>query len=150
MVEPSEGVVGSAPDANLRIETVRWNGRGRVALIGEIDLSNVHDAEAALANKASSGTPLTLDFIGLSYLDSQGAAMLFRLARRARLNGGSLAVGNPPGLVRRTCWPGGFSPFPLPQARSVSVMVARAFPPCRKPPKCLRDVSRTDNRTSLS
>ena len=74
---------------------------GRVALVGEIDLGNVHDVEAALTDLASSGTPLTLDVIGLSYLDSQGVAMLFRLARRAELNGGSLAVANPRGLVRR-------------------------------------------------
>ena len=100
MVEPSRGVADT-PDTNLRVEPVRWNGKGRVALIGEIDLSNVHDAEAALTDKASSGTPLTLDLVGLSYLDSQGVAMLFRLARRAQLNGGSLAVVNPRGLVRR-------------------------------------------------
>ena len=100
MIEPSEGVVESERDVQLRIETVRWNGRGRVALIGEIDLSNVHDVEAALTDMASSGTPITLDVVGLSYLDSQGVAMLFRLAKRARLNGGSLALANPRGLVR--------------------------------------------------
>jgi anti-anti-sigma factor len=97
----TESIDPGARGTNLQVVPVHWNGQGRVALIGEIDLGNVHDAEAALTDMASSGRPLTLDVVGLSYLDSQGVAMLFRLARRSRLNGGSLAVVNPRGLVRR-------------------------------------------------
>ena len=97
----AEHIDPRARGTTVQVVPVRWNGQGRVALIGEIDLGNVHDVEAALTDMASSGTPLTLDVVGLSYLDSQGVAMLFRLGRRARLNGGSLAVVNPRGLVRR-------------------------------------------------
>ena len=93
---------GGPPDGpRVRIEPVHWDGQGRVALIGEIDLGNVHDVEAALADMASSGTPLTLDVVGVSYLDSQGVAMLFRLARQARDRGGMLTVANPQGIVSR-------------------------------------------------
>jgi len=85
----------------VRIETVHWNGTGRVALIGEIDITNVADAETTLSALASRGTPLTLDLVGLSYLDSQGVGMLFRLAQRADGNGGTLTLANPRGIVRR-------------------------------------------------
>ena len=80
----TESVGPRASGTRLQVVPVRWNGQGRVALIGEIDLANVHDVEAALTDMASSGTPLTLDVVGLSYLDSQGVGMLFRLARDER------------------------------------------------------------------
>jgi anti-sigma B factor antagonist len=88
-------------DANVRVELAHWDGYGRVAIIGEIDLSNVRDVEASLRDIASSGTALTLDLIGLTYLDSQGVSMIFRLAKRAQLNGGTLTLANPRNLVRR-------------------------------------------------
>jgi anti-anti-sigma factor len=85
----------------VRIETVHWNGAGRVALIGEIDISNVADAETTLCDLASRETAVILDLVGLSYLDSQGIGMLFRLAKRVGLNGGTLTLANPRGIVRR-------------------------------------------------
>jgi anti-anti-sigma factor len=94
-VEPPPG------RTSLQLVPVCWAGQERVALIGEIDLGNVEDVEAALTAMALSGAPLTLDVAGLSYIDSQGVSMLFRLARQADRNGGSLAVVNPRGLVRR-------------------------------------------------
>ena len=75
--------------------------RGGSSLIGELDLANVGDTESALAAHASSGTPLVLDFSRLTYLDSQGIGMLFRLSDQAALNGGSLTIANPSGIVRR-------------------------------------------------
>ena len=42
-----------------------------------------------------------MDLIGLTYLDSQGIAMLARLAERARMNGGMLKLANPRDIVRR-------------------------------------------------
>jgi anti-anti-sigma factor len=85
----------------VTVEPVVWAGEDRVALIGEIDMSNAREVEAALADRTSSGGPLTLDLVGLSYLDTQGVAMIFRLARRAGLNGGTITLANPRGLVRR-------------------------------------------------
>ena len=97
---PSDGVNDPAP-TQVAIEVVHWNGHGRVALVGEIDVSNVRDAEAGLIDMASAGTPIVLDVVRLSYLDSQGVAMFFRLARRAKVNGGTLTIANPQGIVRR-------------------------------------------------
>jgi anti-anti-sigma factor len=85
----------------VEIEPVHWEGQGRVALIGEIDIANVAGAEATLTPMATLGAPLVLDLVGLTYCDSQGVAMLFRLARLARDNGGSLTVANPQGIVSR-------------------------------------------------
>ena len=84
-----------------RIQIVPSARGDRVALIGQIDLDNARETESALIDAASSGGPLTLDLLGLTYLDSQGVAMLLRLAERARLNGGSLTLANPRGMVLR-------------------------------------------------
>ena len=92
---------GGRPDGpRVRIEPVQWDGEGRVALIGEIDIANVDDAEAALTPMAASGAPLVLDLVGLTYCDSQGVAMLFRLARQA-----PTAVARSPLPIRRASCP---------------------------------------------
>jgi anti-anti-sigma factor len=85
----------------LRIEPVHWYGDGRVAIVGEIDIGNVAAAEAALAPMAERGSQLVLDVVGLTFCDSQGVAMLFRLAQRAEEHGGSLTIANPHGIVQR-------------------------------------------------
>jgi anti-sigma B factor antagonist len=85
----------------LRIEPLHWDGHRHVALIGEIDLANVGDAEAVLELMAKRGLPLVLDCAGLTYCDSQAIAMMFRLAEQARDGGGSLTLANPRGIVRR-------------------------------------------------
>ena len=100
MAIPSDGVDRPAP-TQLLIEAVHRNGHGRVDLVGEIDVSNARDAEARLIDMVSAGTPVVLDVGRLSYLDSQGVAMLFRLVRRAKANGGTIAIANPQGIVRR-------------------------------------------------
>ena len=96
MVEPPD-----SSDPNPRIQIVHSERGDRVALIGQIDLANARETESALIDAASDGGPLTLDLLGLTYLDSQGVAMLLRLAERARLNGGSLTLANPQNMVRR-------------------------------------------------
>jgi anti-anti-sigma factor len=101
MIRAADKFEGRSTGSVVRIDPVHWDGHGRVSVIGEIDLSNVRDAEAALSHMVCGGTPLTLDLIGLSYLDSQGVAMLFRLAARARGEGGSLTLANPQRIVRR-------------------------------------------------
>ena len=100
MAIPSDDV-DVPPPTRVAIEAVDSNGHGRVALVGEIDVGNVRDAEAGLIDMASAGTPIVLDVARLSYLDSQGVAMFFRLARRAKVNGGLLMIANPRGIVRR-------------------------------------------------
>ena len=58
---------------SLQVVPVRWNGQARVALIGEIDLGNVHDVEAALTDIASSGITTHL---------GRGRLVVHRLAGR--------------------------------------------------------------------
>ena len=99
MVNPSESF--DPGQSTERIHLVSSAQVDRVALIGEIDLGNARETESALIDAASSGRPLTVDLVGLTYLDSQGIAMFFRLAERARLNGGSLTLANPQNMVRR-------------------------------------------------
>ena len=101
MARRSQGYEGRSTGSRVRIEPVHWDGVGRVAVIGEIDLTNVRDVDAVLSYLAVRGETLTLDLVGLSYLDSHGVAMLFRLAQRARRSGGSLTLANPQNLVRR-------------------------------------------------
>ena len=101
MVKPSVRYEGRSTGSLVRIEPVHWDGQGRVAVIGEVDLSNARDVEAVLGYMAVSGKALTLDVVGLSYLDSQGVSMLFRLAQRAGRSGGSLTLANPQNLVRQ-------------------------------------------------
>ena len=101
MVKPSEGYESRSSGSLVRIEPVHWDGQGRVSVIGEIDLSNVRDVEAALSGMVCRAKPLTLDLIGLSYLDSQGVAMLYPTRGTARREGGSLTLANPQGIVRR-------------------------------------------------
>ena len=93
MGKPSVSYEGRSTGSLVRIEPVHWDGQGRVAVIGEVDLSNVREVEAVLCYMAVSGKALTLDVVGLS--------MLFRLAQRAGRSGGSLTLANPQNLVRR-------------------------------------------------
>ncbi len=99
--EQTSDAGGRSDGRRVRIAPVHWDGPGRVALVGEIDIANVADVEAALLPMTESGAPLVVDLVGLTYCDSQGIAMLFRLARLARDRGGSLTVANPQGIVSR-------------------------------------------------
>ena len=101
MVSTPDSIDPRFADANVRVEVAHWDGCGRIAIIGALDLSNARAVEASLTDLASSGLPVTLDLIGLSYLDSQGVSMIFRLAQRAQLNRGTLTLANPKNLVRR-------------------------------------------------
>ena len=104
MTSSIDGSSANGSDPNgpmLRIEPLHWDGHRHVALIGEIDLANVADAEAVLELMAKRGLPLVLDCAGLTYCDSQAVAMIFRLAEQACDAGGSLKIANPRGIVRR-------------------------------------------------
>ena len=63
---------GGRPDGpRVRIEPVQWDGQGRVALVGEIDIANVADAEAALiadgrVRRAARARPRRADLLRLA------------------------------------------------------------------------------------
>jgi anti-anti-sigma factor len=72
------------------------------AIAGEMDISNATDFEAeiglAVGNDADG---LVLDLAGLTFMDSSGVHMLFRLADRLRTAGRRMAVIAPPGSAPR-------------------------------------------------
>ena len=91
---------GGRPDRpRVRIEPVQWHGEGRVRASSARSTSPTWTTPTALTPMAASGAPLVLDLVGLTYCDSQGVAMLFRLARQAHDHGRTLTVANPQGIV---------------------------------------------------
>ena len=99
--ERSQCPTHRALGAELRIEPLHWDGHRHVAVTGEIDVVNVREAEAVLAPMTTRGRTLVLDVAGLTYCDSQGVALIFRLAEQSRSTGGSLTLANPRGIVRQ-------------------------------------------------
>ena len=70
--------------ADLGIAVERGEERARVALVGELDLSN-SDAFSLRLAEAELGAPavLEIDLRGLTFIDSSGLAELFAANRRA-------------------------------------------------------------------
>jgi anti-sigma B factor antagonist len=96
VLDPSGHGESRAARSLVRIEPTESG----VAIIGELDLSNVPSVEAALSDIVIRRKLLTLDLTGLSYLDSRGVAMLSRVAVLARRQGGVLTLANPQDIVR--------------------------------------------------
>ncbi|MDQ2631764.1 MAG: STAS domain-containing protein [Actinomycetota bacterium] len=55
----------------------------RLALRGELDLSNVSTVEAALAEAIDSGKKVVIDLDQLEFLDSTGVALIVRTLNRS-------------------------------------------------------------------
>jgi RND superfamily putative drug exporter len=72
-------------DANLAIACEELDGRARLTLTGELDLSNAH-AFAARLRKLEEARPdtIAIDLRGLTFIDSSGLTELFAANRRAR------------------------------------------------------------------
>jgi anti-anti-sigma factor len=58
----------------------RMRGHVLLRLTGEVDLSNTDEVERQVLAEAGSGMPLVLDLSGLTYLDSAGLHLLYRLS----------------------------------------------------------------------
>jgi len=71
----------TTPLARLEL-SIDNDGRTTASLIGEIDLSNAAGIEQQLVHVTQHINALTLDLTGLDYLDSQGVAIIQRLADR--------------------------------------------------------------------
>ena len=82
--------------------------RGHVLLrfAGEIDLSNTDQVEHQVLAEAATGAPVVLDLGGLTYLDSAGLHLLYRLSHArsgpAGAGRGRLVVVAPLGCRART------------------------------------------------
>lgn len=72
------------------------------ALDGDVDLAVVERVEADLDGAAGSGVPsLVVDLTRVTYLDSAGVHLLFKLAHRRHAAGGATRLAVAPGPVRR-------------------------------------------------
>ena len=85
-----------------RIEARDVVGARLVRISGEIDLSNADDLMDAVTRTVPDHTPLViLDLSDLTYLDSTGIAMIFRLSDRLRLRRQELRLVVPAGAPVR-------------------------------------------------
>jgi anti-anti-sigma factor len=78
------------PLARLQVE--RDGGAVRIAIVGEVDLSNAADLEDQFEDATSGAAVVVVDLTPVTYLDSRGIRLLVQLARSLRTTGGELSV----------------------------------------------------------
>jgi anti-anti-sigma factor len=90
------------PIAEWDVETTERDGAVIVALVGELDMTTVDSASAALRAATARGTRVVLDMTGLRFFSSAGLTLLVQLRRAAsdqqvdvRLAGDQRAVALP-------------------------------------------------------
>lgn len=86
-------------DGLLVVEEAAEPGRIRLALRGELDLSNVTTAEAALLRAFASGEEVLVDLGELEFLDSTGVSLLV-MALRLKETGLSFLPSDSPEVDR--------------------------------------------------
>jgi len=74
---------------------------GTVRIVGELDISNVEEAQARLEQELLNGQHLTLDTSELAFVDSQGLRMLIVLGRQAAAQGSVISLLNCPNQLKR-------------------------------------------------
>jgi anti-anti-sigma factor len=79
----------------------RLDGRSVMRFTGEIDLSNTDQVENQVLAAAVTGAPVVLDLGGLTYLDSAGLHLLYRLTHGPAARNGLRMVA-PVGCRART------------------------------------------------
>src|SRR5438128_823303 len=72
-----------------------------VTFRGELDLSGVESARAAIARAEEMAGMLVLDLAQLTFIDSTGLEVILRAARRAEETGRRLVVARPAPYVKR-------------------------------------------------
>jgi anti-sigma B factor antagonist len=74
--------------------TIDWdNNHPAVRVRGELDFATVPALEEALEQVVASGAKeITLDFNGVTFLDSEGLKVLLRVYRHLRENGGQMHI----------------------------------------------------------
>lgn len=68
--------------SSFDLESRHENGEVRLALGGELDLTNARDLELRLDEAAPADTPLVVDLNAVSFIDSAALHVLFKLVRR--------------------------------------------------------------------
>lgn len=88
--------------ADLGIAVERGEGRIRVVLVGELDLSNVQALTLRLAEaEAHAPAVLQIDLRGLTFIDSSGLGELFAANRRAHAEGRRIQLIKARGPIER-------------------------------------------------
>jgi anti-anti-sigma factor len=80
-------------------------------LEGEVDISNVEDLERAL-NEIPAGRNLSLDLVGLTFIDVRGLHLLAQSAERLDRAGSRLILMSPPSFLQRHLRILGLDQFP--------------------------------------
>ncbi|MFN0090423.1 MAG: STAS domain-containing protein [Acidimicrobiales bacterium] len=84
-------LVNGPPLARVEIDRAP-DGRVRVVVAGEIDLSNAAEIEERLNDSVRAGEVVLLDLRAVEYLDSQGVRVINDLALRREREGFELSV----------------------------------------------------------
>jgi anti-anti-sigma factor len=71
------------------LETVATEHPPGYRLIGELDVSNADSVGDMLEGEILAGRDLSLDLSGLTFMDSSGLKVVYRLARAASRRGGA-------------------------------------------------------------
>lgn len=85
----------------VKLSSSTRDGYVVVALCGEMDLTNVAGAEAAIAGLAAPGHSLILDMSALDFMDCASIGLLLSVQKRARWAGGDVVLALLQPLVRR-------------------------------------------------
>lgn len=87
----------------LSVSSELADGRSRLAVRGELDLSTVGQVETALAEleRESGASTVVLDLRGLRFIDSSGLHLVLGADARARECGGRLLIVRGPEAVDR-------------------------------------------------
>lgn len=81
-----------APPPNFQIHESRMNGRIRLSLTGELDLSTTPLLEDRLTRLRVRKAPVSLDLSRLNFVDSTGLGLLIRTVGDARIKRWELRI----------------------------------------------------------
>jgi anti-sigma B factor antagonist len=94
---------GSERLGRLSILVSSVHGGSRVELTGELDLENAEDLASYLRRLGNTGEVVSLDLVGLRFMDLAGLRVLLEARFAARLGGWELRVQEPSRAVARLC-----------------------------------------------
>ena len=98
------------PSSYLSLDLQRTGSESVVCMRGDIDLSNLDRATAALATAREGATTLLLDLSEVGFMDTSGLRLVIEEQRRARAAGYRFSVVPGPRKVQRLFEIAGFAP----------------------------------------
>lgn len=110
MLRAGTGEGSVPPSSYLSLNLRRVGGECVVCAQGDIDLSTLDKATAALATAREGATMLLLDLRGVGFMDTSGLRLIIEEQRRARAGGYRFSVVRGPRKVQRLFEIAGFAP----------------------------------------